>query len=115
MTLSRILKVGAVALAACVTLGGCLVSAPPVRSVSVGYESAGYEEEQPLYHEGYSVHFDTGGLPYVFVGRTARYVPRSHPRYSYYVNHRPHRYERAYPRYTQRENPRARPRHYERY
>jgi hypothetical protein len=109
MMLTRILKVGAVALAACVTLGGCLLAAPPVRSVSVGYEA------EPLYHDGFAVHFDTGGLPYVFVGRTPHYVPRSHPRYPYYVSHRPQRYERNYPRYTQRESPRARPRHYERY
>jgi hypothetical protein len=109
MMLSRILKVGAAALAACVMLGGCLLAPPPVRSVSVAYE------EQPLYHDGYSVQFDTVGLPYVYVNHTAHYVPRSHPRYSYYVNHRAQRHERNYPRYTQRDAPRAHTRHYERY
>ncbi len=111
MTLSRILKVGAAAMVACVTLGGCLVAPPPVRSVSVGY---GYEE-QPLYHDGYAVQFDVGGLPYVSVNHTVHYVPRSHPRYAYYVNHRPQRRDRGYPHYTQRDYPRGHSRHYDRY
>jgi hypothetical protein len=112
MMLSRILEVGAAAVAACVMLSGCLVSAPPVRSVSVAYE------EEPLYHDGYSVQFDTSGLPYVYVGRTARYVPRSHPRYAYYVNHRPRQYERPYRahgRDGRRPYERTSQRHYERY
>lgn len=80
-----------IALAASSTLAGCLVSAPPpppARPVAYAYE-------QPVYHDGYVVHFDTAGFPYVYVGRVPRYVPRNHPRYPYYMRRSPG-YARGY-------------------
>jgi hypothetical protein len=89
MKLSQVLRVGLVAAAACVTLGGCLVSAPPPAA------AVAYEEEEPAYVDGYQVHFDVSGLPFIYVGRTVQYVPRSHPRY-YALSRGGHRRYRHY-------------------
>jgi hypothetical protein len=86
MKLSQMLKTALVAGAGCFLLSGCLVSAPPpVRAVSY--------DPGAVYHEGYTVHYDSAG-PYVYAGRTPRYVPRQHPRYPELVRHTPRRYRR---------------------
>jgi hypothetical protein len=84
------LRVGLVAAAACLTLGGCMVSARP--AAAVAYE---YEEEEPAYVDGYQVHFDVSGLPFIYVGHSVQYVPRSHPRY-YSLSRHGHRRYRHY-------------------
>lgn len=88
MTLSRRLKMALFAGAASLTLGGCMVSAEPAGRVS-------YYREQPVYYDGYTVHYDSVG-PYVYVGRTPRYVPRHHPRYSEIARRAPRRHRRYY-------------------
>jgi hypothetical protein len=74
--------------AASLTLGGCMVSAEPAARMS-------YYREQPVYYDGYVVHYDSAG-PYVYAGRTPRYVPRHHPRYSEIARRAPRRYRRYY-------------------
>jgi hypothetical protein len=89
MTLSRWVKSAVLAGGACLLLGGCTLSAstPPLR---VAYQPAPAYAPEPVYYDGYVVHYDSVG-PYIFVGRTPRYIPRnqvprgqvpySHPRY----------------------------------
>ena len=91
--LSRSVGLSLGTIVGCLTLGGCLVSSPPPRA-SYGYEQYEYEEPvqpvqavQPVYFEGFQVHFDTVGLPFVYVGSNVRYVPRSHPRYASIVRY----------------------------
>lgn len=86
MKLSRMIKTTLVAGAGSLLLSGCLVSAPPpVRAVTY--------DPGPVYHDGYTVHYDSAG-PYIYAGRTPRYVPRHHPRYPELVRHAPRRYRR---------------------
>lgn len=90
MTLSRWLKTALFAGGASLVLGGCTVSAatPPLRvayqTEAVYQPGPAYPEPvyrtQPVYFDGLLVHYDSVG-PYIFVGRTPRYIPRSHPRY----------------------------------
>jgi hypothetical protein len=88
MNLSRRLKMALFAGAASLTLGGCMVSAEPAARVS-------YYRHEPVYYDGYVVHYDRVG-PYVYAGRTPRYVPRQHPRYSEIVRRAPRRYRHHY-------------------
>lgn len=115
MTLSRWVKTALLAGGASLVLGGCTVSAatPPLR---VAYQvetqpvyTAGpvYPEPvyqtQPVYFDGLLVHFDSVG-PYIFVGRSPRYIPRNHPRYTEVVRHDPRRrYEPRGGRYAERD------------
>jgi hypothetical protein len=89
MKLSRLLKTTLLAGAASLLLGGCMVSAEPAGRVSYTYR------EEPVYYDGYVVHYDSVG-PYVYVGRTPRYVPRYHPRYSEIARRAPRRHRRYY-------------------
>jgi len=84
MTLSRWVKSALFAGGACLMLGGCTLSAstPPLR---VAYQPAPAYAAEPVYYDGYVVHYDGVG-PYIFVGRTPRYIPRDYrpsspPRY----------------------------------
>lgn len=90
MKLSRLLKTALLAGAASLTLGGCTVSAQPAGRVT--YSS--YRSE-PVYYDGYVVHYDHVG-PYVYAGRTPRYVPRHHPRYREIARRAPRRYRSYY-------------------
>ena len=83
MTHFRWMKTLLIAGAACLTLGGCMVSATPAARVA-------YRAE-PVYYDGYVVHYDSAG-PYVYVGRQPRYVPRHHPRYGEIARRAPRRY-----------------------
>lgn len=94
MNLPRFLKAGLMAAAASLVLSGCLVSATPA-SRGVAYGEAG------LYYEGHVVYHDRVGEPYVLVGRTTRYVPRSHPRYVE-LRRAPPRHARQHRRYERR-------------
>lgn len=89
MKLSRLFKTALLAGAASLTLGGCMVSAEPAGRMTYTYR------EEPVYHDGYVVHYDSVG-PYVYVGRTPRYVPRQHPRYREIVRRAPRRYRTYY-------------------
>ena len=64
-----------------------MVSARP--AAAVAYE---YEEEEPAYVDGYQVHVDVSGLPFIYVGPNVQYVPRSHPRYRSLSRHGHRRY-----------------------
>lgn len=88
MNLSRRLKTILFVGAASVALGGCTISAQPAGRVS-------YYREEPAYYDGYVVQYDSVG-PYVYVGRTPRYVPRHHPRYSEIARRAPRQYRRYY-------------------
>jgi hypothetical protein len=91
MNLSRRLKTVLFAGAASLGLGGCTISAQPAGRVAYYQE---YREE-PVYYDGYVVHYDSAG-PYVYMGRTPRYVPRNHPRYSEIARRAPRRHRRYY-------------------
>jgi hypothetical protein len=93
MNLSRRLKMALFAGVASLTLGGCMVSAEPAARVTY-YRDQPYRD-QPVYYDGYVVHYDSAG-PYVYMGRTPRYVPRHHPRYSEIARRAPRRYRRYY-------------------
>lgn len=93
MKLSRMVKTTLMAGAGCFLLSGCLVSAPPPVRAATYDADAAYYDRYPAYHDGYTVHYDSAG-PYVYAGRTPRYVPRNHPRYPELVRHTPRRYRR---------------------
>jgi hypothetical protein len=95
-TLSRWMKAALLAGGASLALGGCTLSAatPPMR---VAYQTQPIYQPEPVYQpgpvypepvyqtqpvlfDGLVVHYDSVG-PYIFVGRTPRYIPRNHPRY----------------------------------
>jgi hypothetical protein len=89
MTLSRWLNTAVLAGGAGLLLGGCTVSAatPPLRVAYTAEYQTQYPpayqpayQRQPVYFDGLLVHYDSVG-PYIFVGRTPRYIPRNHPRY----------------------------------
>jgi hypothetical protein len=79
---------GLITLAAASTLAGCMVSARPIPAAQpVAYTYETYE--QPVYHDGLLVHFDTAGFPFIYVGSVPRYVPHHHPRFPYLMQRSP--------------------------
>lgn len=94
MKLSRLLQTTLLAGVAGLTLAGCTISAQPAGRLNYTYRETPYREE-PVYYDGYVVHYDSAG-PYVYVGRTPRYVPRHHPRYSEIVRRSPRRHRSYY-------------------
>jgi hypothetical protein len=110
-TLSRWMKAALLAGGASLVLGGCTVSAATPR-MRVAYQTDPVYPEpvyqpgpvypepvyqtRPVLFDGLVVHYDSVG-PYIFVGRTPRYIPRSHPRYREVARNDP-RYERRHDR-----------------
>lgn len=93
-----------VALSASFALGGCYVYAdtPPVTAT---VETDAYS---PMYYDGQVVYYDTVGAPFVWVGGSVVYVPRSYVHYDVLRSHYRAHY-RGYHRWYQ-----AHPyRHYE--
>ncbi len=84
MLLRNLALAGVVAL----TMSGCYVRA---RAVAPSVRVA-VDDYEPVYYDDYVVYYDDGGAPYYYVDGRVVYVSRTHPRYSYYVNHwRSHR------------------------
>jgi len=84
----RTVTAGLITLAAS-TLAGCLVSATPsARPMAYAYppppaRPVPYAYQPPAYQGGYVVQVDTAGYPYIYVGKTPRYLPRNSSRYPY--------------------------------
>ena len=81
------------------TTSGCYVRA---RAVAPSVRVAVEDDYEPAYYDDYIVYYESDGRPYYYDGGRVIYVDRTHPRYSYYVNHwRTHRdvYTRWHARY----------------
>lgn len=95
--------------AASIALPGCYIYTDPVptpASAEITYE--------PVYYEGNVVYYDDIGEPYVVIGDTIQYVPRTYVQYGFYVNHY-HRYGGGYHHWVRSHAPRHAPmRHHRR-
>lgn len=131
-TFSRWMKAALLAGGASLVLGGCTVSAATPR-MHVAYQTdpvypqpvyqPGPVYPEPVYQtrpvlfDGLVVHYDSVG-PYIFVGRTPRYIPRNHPRYREVARNEPRYHRRSDRRYEPRDgrddgrHDRRGPRHY---
>jgi hypothetical protein len=83
-----------VALSASLSLGGCYVYADtPSAAVATDAYS-------PMYYDGNVVYYDSVGAPFVWIGGSVRYVPRTYVHYDVLRSHY-RRHSRGYHRWYQ--------------